>query len=96
VSAVATRRHPWRDREGRLNKHAELVCSISADHVLDDQAATGVDLLPCVEAEDIILVDDKSVTVGDETLDLSAGEYASLGHDGKVMARDVKKGAAVR
>jgi hypothetical protein len=63
-----------------VNTHAELIGCISANHVLNDEAATWVNLLPCVEPKHIVVINDQSISGGDAALDLSAGENALIGH----------------
>lgn len=63
--------------------HAELVGCVSSHHVLNHQFAAGVTVLPCIEAEDVLVCDDDEVAGGDEGFDLDSREYPSVGHFGR-------------
>jgi hypothetical protein len=48
--------------------------------MLDNEPSAGVNVLPGIEPQDVILMQHKRVSVGDEALDLSARECAAAGH----------------
>ena len=64
----------------RYDLHAQLITSVSAYHVLYDEAATWVHVLPRIQAEDVILRNYKCIASGHASLDLSTRKDAVSSH----------------
>ncbi len=60
--------------EKRGDLHVHFICRISPDHMLYYEVAAGMLVLPRIESQDRLLVDDDIITFGDEAFDLSRGE----------------------
>lgn len=57
-------------------ERVDLICGVSADHVLDGFVTARVIFHPSVNLEDMLILDDDSLSIRDESLDLP------LDHDG--------------
>lgn len=61
--------------------HFNFIGGIFADHVQNGQAATRVTVEPAVETQDIVLVDDNGLALGDKVGDLVGLHDAVAVHD---------------
>lgn len=60
--------------EERGDLHVHFICRISPDHMLYHEVAAGMLVLPRIESQHRVLVDDDVVAFGDEAFDLSGSE----------------------